>query len=138
MNERSKLAFIFERMAGAIAVGGCHHCTNQDYLEADREQLQNARGRNGTAGGSLGSRFPTQNPMRQGRWKGERIMKLLKTLFHLWKGDLVEQEIKQNRDSLSEVRQAISETKRAMLDGLDDELFIRQDGWAPRNTHDDK
>ena len=65
-------------------------------------------------------------------------MKLLKTLFHLWKGDLVEQEIKQNRDSLSEVRQAISETKRAMLDGLDDELFIRQDGWAPRNTHDDK
>jgi len=65
-------------------------------------------------------------------------MKLFKALFHLWKGDAVDQELKQNRESVAEVRQAIWETKRAMLDGLDDELFTRQDGWAPKEAHNDK
>jgi hypothetical protein len=130
MNGRSKLAIVSEGVAGTVIGGGGDYLAGEYHPEVDSQQLQGSGKLNGTAGSSLGGRFPTKESLRQKHpWR--RVMTLLKKLMGLWRGDVVEQEIKLNQEVISDVRRVIWEARRAQLDG--------EDSWLrPERKSDDK
>ena len=78
---------------------------------------------------------PVIKNMRPRKDRRTAVMKWLKTIVRLWKGELLKEEIEKSQKTMDDARQAVTDT-RAMLDGEDSWLireWRRHDQWAPRN-----
>lgn len=111
-----------------VDVGCWRHCLtvqdpdqNDRLLDRDAEATSRRTSITGRDGDHVTSALQYRQGRKQRQGQGVTMFAWIQTLVKIWRGELLEEEIKQSKRSVAEVRESLSCT-RAMLDGEDEWL----------------